>query len=255
MRAIRKWSPAVLCLSGLACADLPTSVARPVPGAPARYETAWVNGREYPVFDSEEDARANLGWADIHNMRPIVFWEGNTAIGLSELSYMGNHGSQRLRLTARNAKGSASEDVFADDEHLWPTNREFWAPSFRVSLLGTQGCGGLATLTGSYTAEVVLLIKHKYLPTVLSSKSSYDTSSDRQPECPPEPCPSAGPAAAEGDGLNCYRDEDEPWSGSGGGGTCPECVEEPAQPTYCRVRYWYWKDTEEIFQWSVLWCA
>lgn len=73
--------------------------------------------------------------------------------------------------------------------------------------------------------------------------------------CPPQQCPGVGgTSVAEGDGSQCYRDEDQPTDG-GGGGDCTNCVDEPPRTGICRVRYWYWMDTNEVFDWTILWCA
>jgi hypothetical protein len=74
--------------------------------------------------------------------------------------------------------------------------------------------------------------------------------------CLPQQCPGGVTSVAEGDGSQCYRDEDgPPPDGGGGGGDCWNCLDEPPQATYCRVRYTYWKDTGEVIEWSILWCA
>lgn len=155
-----------------------------------------------------------------------------------------------------------------DHEHLFPGNREFVAPGLSATIMGTNACGAVANLSADYIAKIVVLIEVKYLAvTELSSHRSYGSHSASQPPCPPAPCPekavsaSAAPqqsVASTSDGsTTCYEDRDErqdPGTG-GGGGDCKECVDEPPQPTYCRVRYSYWKDTGEIFSWTVLWCA
>jgi hypothetical protein len=75
--------------------------------------------------------------------------------------------------------------------------------------------------------------------------------------CPPAPCPDGGSGVAEGDRVRCPREENHPadGGGGGGGGDCWDCLDEPPQGTYCRVKYWYWLDTGEVFDYTVLWCA
>jgi hypothetical protein len=77
-----------------------------------------------------------------------------------------------------------------------------------------------------------------------------------QPAC--QPCPAGMQSTgseADGGSDACAEEKDEPEQPSGGGGGgCPECVDTPAI-TYCRVRYYYWLDTGEVFDYIILWCA
>lgn len=59
---------------------------------------------------------------------------------------------------------------------------------------------------------------------------------------------------SEGQGDCDVRDETKS-TGGGGGDGCLDCVEEPAGGyTHCVVRYWYYKDTGEIFASTTLYC-
>lgn len=261
MESVNGWLVAAFVLSGTACADLP-SAPRPGPLAPVfNQETAWVGGQEYPVFESEEDAKAAMGWAQITSTRAYVFFDGNTAIAGSEMGYIGNYGEQIVRLTAANSKGSVTETNRTRETSLLPADRHQVTGTTRAALLG-PACGGVATVNVTYEARVVFVMKHNWIPTTLDEEVKSTGRDTRQPECPPEPCP-AGYTGGDGsqwssywlgNAYECEQEKDEP-SGEGGGSGCLECVDEPVEPTYCRVRYSWWKDTGEIFRWTVLFCA
>lgn len=109
IRTVRRCGVAVLGLVAAGCtADLPTSTAHPTPGGEAvHYRTATHNGQEYLTFGTEEEAIASVGWARVNSGQPDVYWQGNTAIASSRMSYYGTHGSQLLSLAANGPNGSA----------------------------------------------------------------------------------------------------------------------------------------------------
>jgi len=119
----------------------------------------------------------------------------------------------------------------------------------------TCGITGKARLSGNGGVRVIGN-RNGALFTIWSRDINSAAPDKTTANCPPEPCPEDGGASVgEGGGPQCYRERNQPMEGGGGGGHCWDCLDEPPQATYCRVRYWYWKDTGEIFDWSILWCA
>lgn len=260
-----------LVLSGSACAADLTTAAHPQPNAPA-FNTEVTGGSggdqgdtQWPVFASEEEARAAMGEARLLWMSPVAQFSGNTAQASSAMRYDGNWAQMSMRLSARNSKSEDSESVAPEEASFWVQyNRYFQSgKAIEVGLLG-PACGGVATNTTQFHVKHVFVLEDvKYIPTTLDEKLLPASHTERQIECPPEDCPAgySGGDGAQwssywlGNAWDCEQEKEEPAGGSGGSGPCAECIAEPSEPTYCRVRYSWWKDTGEIFRWEVLWCA
>jgi hypothetical protein len=250
-----RFSQLLLPLVAFGCAELPSEPQIPLPsGAAELNRTVVIGGREYLLFRTVEEARAQVGYAEILDAIPAVWWSGNTAVGKSSMTYFGTDGEQKLRLSAANTTYSSEGEGTTTDTHVIPYRYYFSTPDLRVPLLGSESCGGLATLRGYYLAKVTIAIEIPYImPNGLSYDTDFRNVESRQVPCQPQQCP---PGTSPGSDPNqCYADRDEPTDGGGGGNTgCVDCVTEPVI-TYCRVRYWYWKDTGEIFAWNTLFCA
>jgi hypothetical protein len=270
MKNLYRWILAGFVLSGSACADLPSvpSTAHPVPHRPAFNTEAWGGGgggTEYPVFASEADARDAMGDSRIHWALPSVDFKGNTAWASAGMSYDGNWAEMRMSLSARNSRGGETAKGAPQEQSFWAVyGKIFSAPQpIQAPLLG-PACGGYATTTTEFHVKHLFVLEDtKYIPSLLDQKVLPASRTIRQADCPPEPCPAAytGGDGTQwmsswlGNAWDCEQEKDEPSGKGGGNGPCAECIEEPAAPTYCRVRYSWWKDTGEIFRWTVLWCA
>lgn len=90
----------------------------------------------------------------------------------------------------------------------------------------------------------------------LGEKGERSAPSEAQAPCAPCPDGQASTGSVTSSGEDLCTETKEEGTGSGGGGgsdNCLDCVIEPAV-TWCRVRYWYWKDTGEVFQVEVEEC-
>ena len=251
---MRRAFPLALLLF-VGCTDLPSSPRISAPADPARmYRTTVIGGRQYLLFRTADEARSQLSYAEIWGIRPSVRWSGNTAIGKSEMDYFGTDGEQKLSIAAANPSSSIKVEGTTTDSHMIPYRYIFSTPELHAPLLGTVACGGVASLTANYLAKVVIAIEIPYItPNGISYDTDFGSLVARQSACQNNPCPS-GTVQSTTDPNKCYANRDEPSDGGGGDTDCPDCVTDPVV-TYCRVRYWYWKDTGEVFSSTVLFCA
>ena len=254
MRSTCPPSLLLLVMGMIGCTDLPSSPSIAPPIASARLtRTATIGGREYLLFRTAEEARSQLAYAQIYSAIPSVWWSGNTAMGKSWMEYFGTDGEQRLVLKASNPRYANESEGTVTDAHFIPFRHSFTTPDLRTPLLGSENCGGIAELTGNYSAKVIIAVEiPRLFPQGISGVTTFRKVDSHQVGCMPNSCP-AGTVQSPTDPNKCYSDRNES-SGGGGSTDCVDCITDPIV-TYCRVRYWYWKDTGEVFSSTILYCA
>jgi hypothetical protein len=244
----------LLLTAGCADAARLTEGSALKPG-PALKDYAWAVDR-YPT---EEEFATYGGEPSATATYPRAGFSGDTWTASSEVNFTWvNNASAKLSVSLVDTEGKVVNSSEAGYENSMYRPFNYGPHTFTASAdAALHKCGVTGKSMIRIDASLYLAnFLHDYNPTLVWSRQfSYNGTDVSRPACSPEPCPNGGTSVAGGDGSQCYRDEDRPKDGGGGGGDCAECVDEPPQPTYCRVRYWYWKDTGEIFQWSVLWCA
>lgn len=200
------------------------------------------DGREYLYFPTLEEAQRAFpeAWIDPWETKVSGQLSGNGAYGFSRMRYFGTDAEQAVTLTTIDDEGR--QFVVSQrhvDDHILPNFYTFNAPNLSAPFVGARDCGGKAQVSGNYVAEVNLFIQVKGV-TRINHATHHSSANIPRAVCPPDE----------------ERDVHKPGSG-GGGGECTDCkdVEKPAGPTYCRVRYKYWKDTGEVYEATILWCA
>jgi hypothetical protein len=131
-------------------------------------------------------------------------------------------------------------------------NAHHWA---QYNLIVQSKCGAIVESDVTFRASFEIInLEGSIYP--FDSRTTGRSPSTRQADCPP--CPAGATrtgSEADGGSDSCTEEKDEEQGpAGGGGGDCPECVEEPIH-MICRVRYWYWTDTNEVYDWTILWCA
>jgi hypothetical protein len=171
----------------------------------------------------------------------------------ASMNFDGSSSSISGTSTIRESSGSViqlSHSPWEGSANGW--NAHLWA---EWQVIVQSKCGALVSGDVAFQA-IVEFPSLEVQAYVLDHESTSRSPSAFQQPC--APCPlgtqSTGSAGADGSDA-CTEEKDEPQEPGGGGGGCLECVEQPVAPTYCRVRYWYWKDTGEIFDYTILWCA
>jgi hypothetical protein len=248
-----------LLLFTAGCADAArlTEASALKPG-PALKNYAWAEDRypteeEFATYGGESSATATYPRAGFSG-------SGNEFTASSEVKFTQvNNASASLSVSLVNTEGKEVNSSEAGYENSMYRPFDYGPHTITASVdaalhkCGVTGKSKIRMKASLYVANY----GESYNPTrVWATEYSYNGTDVSRPACSPAPCPGGGTSVSEGDGSQCYRDEDRPPpDGGGGGGDCWDCLAEPPQATYCRVRYYYWKDTNEVFDWYILWCA
>jgi hypothetical protein len=221
-----------------------------------RKDYAWAEDR-YPT---QEEFATYGGESSATATQPAAAFDGDTWAASSEVQFTWvNNASAKLHVSLMGTDGNVVNESEGGYQNSMYRPFNYGPHTIKVSTSAAHHpCGVTGKSKISIAASLYLVnFLHDYNPTLFWERSfSYNGNDVSRPACSPAPCPDGGTSVAEGDGTQCYRDEDRPPpDGGGGGGDCWDCLDEPPQATYCRVRYYYWKDTNEVFDWYILWCA
>jgi len=225
---------------------------------PARKDYVWAEDRyptqhEFATYGGESSATAT---------QPAAAFDRDTWAASSEVNFTWvNNASAKLHVSLINTEGTVvNESEGGYQNAMWrPFN--YGPHTITVSASAAHHpCGVMGKSKLSIAASLyVINTLHEVNPTRLWERAfSYNGNDVPRPPCPPAPCPEGQTGVAEGDRVRCKREENQPeggGGGGGGGGGCWDCLDEPPQTTYCRVQYWYWLDTGEVFDYTILWCA
>jgi hypothetical protein len=248
-----------LLLFTAGCADAArlTEASALKPG-PVLKNYAWAEDR-YPT---EDEFATHGGESSATASYPQAGFSGNTWTASTEVNFTWvNNASAKLRVSLVDTEGKEVNwsEAGYDNSMYRPFNYGPHTITASVdAALHQCGVTGKSKITMSASLYLVNVLQN-YNPTrVWSTGYSYNGTDVSRPACPPAPCPDGGSGVAEGDRVRCPREENQPadgGGGGGGGGDCWDCLDEPPQGTYCRVKYWYWLDTGEVFDYTILWCA
>jgi hypothetical protein len=246
----------LLFTAGCADAGRLTEASGLKPG-PALKDYAWAEDR-YPT---EEEFATYGGESSAMATYPHAGFSGDTWTASSEVKFTWvNNASAKLSVSLVDTEGKVVNSSEAGYQNSMYRPFNYGPHTFTASVSAAlHQCGVTGKSTISLNASLYLAnVLQNYNPTrVWSREFSYNGTDVSRSACSPAPCPGGGTSVAEGDRQRCLREEDKPAGdgGGGGGGGCWDCLDEPPQTTYCRVQYWYWLDTGEVFDYTILWCA
>jgi hypothetical protein len=219
---------------------------------PARKDYVWAEDR-YPT---QEEFATYGGETSATATQPAAAFDGDTWAASSEVKFTWvNNASAKLHVSLIDTDGKVVNESEGGYQGSMYRPFDYGPHTTRVSTsavhhqCGVTGKSKISIAASLYLANFV----HDSNPTRVWERAfSYNGNDVSRPACSPAPCPDGGSGVAEGDRVRCPREENQPAGDGGGGGDCWDCLDEPPQGTYCRVKYWYWLDTGEVFDYTIL---
>lgn len=235
LKRFRWWLVAACGVALPGCSD--TGVATgPAPSArPDQPVYAVECDPSAPCFNRIEDVPQE--WSPkIRDVSPVVYWEGDRAVGSSLMRYFGNRAREEFELVISGPSTASRTAESSSNGSFLPKENQHTTPGFRLTAPAGR-CGHLAQLTSKHFAMTTVWIVWRGFGELTASVSGGDD--ERQPDCG---CDTRSPGEATesvgsnfGPALSCDGD-----GGGGGGDGMLRCY------TITTTYYWYYPETGEL---------